>query len=70
MQLAAHYLHVHKERREMKIAFGFSDDEEENGNQEEEKKQLNTEITKENYRELFPTLGQANRLTKQEEDKI
>lgn len=54
----------------MKVEFGFSDDEEEkyqrNNNQEEEKKE-NTVMTKENYKDLFPTLVSTS---KKEESKL
>ena len=41
------------EKREVKIEFASYDDAE----HEEEKKEENTVLTKENYREIFPTLG-------------
>lgn len=39
----------------MQVEFGFSDDEEVHNNYEEEKKD-NVVLTKDNYREVFPTL--------------
>lgn len=56
-QLSHHYLVVHKEKREVRVEFGFSDEEDNNNDDEEEKKKENTVLTKENYKDLFPSLA-------------
>jgi len=51
--LAAHYLNINGIRRAVQVEFGFSDDE---GKDEDEKREENIVLTKDNYREIFPTL--------------
>jgi len=68
-QLASHYLNVHGQQMEVKLEFIRFDDEEdeqERGRRggrrdEEEKKEQNVQITKESYKDHFPTLAQTNK---------
>lgn len=55
-------MNVHGIKRAVQVEFGFSDDEEEEKHYEEEKKEENAVLTKDNYRNLFPTLTQGNKL--------
>ncbi|CDW74696.1 potential zinc ring finger protein [Stylonychia lemnae] len=61
-QLASHYFNVHGIRKEVRVEFGFSDDEDVDDRfQHEEEKKENAQLTKDNYREVFPTLTQSKK---------
>lgn len=63
-QLASHFLNVHGKQMPVRLEFADHSDDERHyyGEEEEEKKEsANVVITKENFKELFPTLGQAHK---------